>query len=182
MVCGMGKHPAPPQPVFDWARTRPGHYVTTVDGITYVIARARYGRRWDLTGKDTTGATVCSTVGDTCASLRIHARRNHRSILERSSARNPKEATPMPKPDTGVLISPAILAALKLPRASFQLTDEGNGFFARYQVQPPDAKTWVRLVAFKPTAAEAVAHVDTQVRAETSVGGQLYAEMTERLA
>lgn len=172
MVSDMGKQPKITQ--FHWARPRSGYYTTTVDGIEYTAVRIG-SHRWELTG--TIGPSkyvTVSTIATTAHEARSYARRSHAATVQRLAPHTPTGPAP-----AAAIVSTAVLAALRLRNASVTLTAERRGFYAHYSTQPTSG-SWTRLVAFKPTAAEALSHVDIQVRAALAPGGALHSEMLER--
>ncbi len=166
----MGKQPASTAR-FDWARTRPGLYTALVDGIAYAITRLRRGR-WELVAiVGTSQLRVLATTADTAHALRGYARRQHGATLATVVASNTS---------TGVFVGDAILSACRLPDASLTLTNEGTGWLASFATHPPGAQ-WIRYAAFKTTAAAALRQLDLTVRSALGPGGDLHAELTERV-
>lgn len=167
----MGNHTD--TPTFDWRRRRTGLYIAQVDGIDYAATRLR-ARSWDLavsTGFGFARRELLTMWGDSYRAVRMLARRTHADNLTRSREVAQHGA------QVAVVLTDALVAAIGLPTAQFELTRDPRGWFAHYSVR--DGAQWIRLFGFKPVAAQAVNALDQRVRAELRPGGKLAAIFAE---
>lgn len=160
-------------PKFNWGRRRPGLYTAQVDGIDYVVTRIRH-RSWDLavsTGYGFHRRYLLTMWGDSYRAVRVLARRTHADNLTRSRETAPHGTR------VAALVSDALMDAIALPTANFELSRDPRGWFAHYSVR--DGAQWIRLFGFKPTGAQALNALDQRVRAELRPGGKLAAIFAE---
>lgn len=168
----MGNHTDTPK--FDWHRRRSGLYIAQVDGIDYAAQRLRH-RSWDLavsTGYGYERRELLTMWGDSYRAVRVLARRTHTDNLTRAREIG-QQGTRI-----SAVVSDALMAAIGLPTATFELNRDSRGWFAHYSVR--DGGQWVRLFGFKPTGAQAIHALDQRVRAELRPGGKLAVIFTEQ--